>query len=45
MNRTTLDFVEDIVEYLQKTQKFTSGMDYDAFARDERTALATVHSI
>jgi len=45
MNRTYLDFLEDIVVSMQTAQSFVEGMSYSAFADDEKTNFATVRAI
>ena len=45
MNRTFLDFLEDIINLMEKAEGFMEGMDYSAFARDEKTNFATLRAI
>ena len=45
MRRTTLEFVRDIVEAMEKAQRFTNGMDYSDFAGDERTIFAVARAL
>lgn len=43
--RTHLDFLDDIRSAAGKAVAFTSGMDYAAFAADERTVFAVVRAL
>ena len=45
MKRTHLDYVEDILESMQRAQRFVAGMDYTTFAKDDRTNFATVRAL
>ena len=45
MKRTFLDYVEDILDGMQKAQRFVEGMDWGAFANDEKTTFATVRAL
>ena len=45
MSRTFLDFVEDIVECMERAQRFVRGMDYEAFERDDKTHFAVVRAL
>jgi uncharacterized protein with HEPN domain len=37
-----LDYLEDIVEGAEKIERFTDGMTYEAFERDEKTVDAVL---
>jgi uncharacterized protein with HEPN domain len=37
-----LDYLEDIVEGAEKIERFTYGMTYEAFERDEKTVDAVL---
>ena len=45
MNRTHVDYVEDILDAMRKARKFTAGTDYEAFSKDDRTNFAVVRAI
>ena len=45
MKRTSLDYLHDALESMQKAQNFVEGMEYTAFTNDERTTFATVRAI
>ena len=45
MNRTPLDYVQDILDHMEKAQSFVEGMDYGAFVADEKTTFAVVRAI
>ena len=40
MKRRVSDYVEDILESIQKIEDFTEGMDYNAFVTDAKTLYA-----
>ena len=44
-SRTIRDFLDDIRSAAVKAQGFVSGMDYDTFAADEKTAYAVVRAL
>jgi uncharacterized protein with HEPN domain len=43
--REHVDFLEDIRDAALKAQQFVAGMDFEAFAADEKTAYAVVRAI
>ncbi len=43
--RTYLDFIEDIRTAAAKARAFVAGMDYQAFAADDKTAFAVVRAL
>jgi uncharacterized protein with HEPN domain len=47
MNRRRVpdDYLQDIVDAVDKILAFTAGMDYDAFAADDRTVFAVVRAL
>jgi len=45
MKREIGDFIEDIVDAMDKALKFTEGMSYEEFAHDEKTLFAVVRAI
>ena len=44
MSRVYLDYLEDILETMQKAQGFVRGMSYAAFVEDEKANFATVRA-
>ncbi len=44
-SRSYLDYVEDILRAIEKAQIFTAGMDYQAFASDEKTLYAVIRAL
>jgi uncharacterized protein with HEPN domain len=40
-----LDYLEDIVEGAEKIDRFTDGMPYEAFERDEKTVTAVLRNL
>lgn len=45
MTREFLDYVEDIVDAMSKAEKFTQGMDYEAFVKDDKTIFAVIRAL
>lgn len=45
MSREFLDYVEDVIDAMSKAQKFTHGMDYEAFVRDDKTFFAVIRAL
>ena len=45
MNRAPLDSLRDILEHMEKAQRFVKGMDYSVFVTDEKTSYAVVRVI
>ncbi|MFH0702054.1 MAG: DUF86 domain-containing protein [bacterium] len=45
MKRTFRHFLEDIVEYSDKAQKFTKDMNYEEFCSDEKTFMAVIRAL
>lgn len=45
MRRHYRDFLEDIIENCDKSQKFTDGINFDEFVEDEKTYYATVRAL
>ncbi len=43
--REYVDFLEDIRDAALKAQQFVAGLDYEAFAADEKTAYAVVRAL
>lgn len=40
--RIYIDFIRDIAEHLQKIEKFTEGLDYEGFVKDEKIVYAVI---
>ncbi|MBF0338448.1 MAG: DUF86 domain-containing protein [Nitrospirae bacterium] len=38
-------FIRDILEYIEKTERFVEGMSYENFSGDEKTGLAVIRCI
>ncbi len=45
MKREFLDYVEDIVESITMIEEFVSGLSYENFRKDEKTAYAVVRAL
>ena len=45
MNRTPLDYLIDALAAMQKAQEFVGGMDYTAFAHDDKSSFAVVRAL
>ena len=45
MKRETGDFIEDIMDAMNKALKFIEGMSYEEFAQDNKTVFAVVRAI
>jgi uncharacterized protein with HEPN domain len=43
--RAHLDYLRDIVEMMNKVERFTHGIDFDAFIQDDKTYLAVVQAL
>ena len=43
--REVQDFLEDILQAVEKTRAFTEGQDLESFAADEKTAFAVVRAL
>jgi len=39
------DYVQDILDAVEKIERFTHGMDYEQFAEDDKTAFAVVRAL
>lgn len=39
-----LDYVDDIIDAAEKIERFTDGMDYEAFTSDEKTVDAVLRN-
>lgn len=45
MNRTYIDFLNDIRDSAAKAQEFVDGMDFAEFRRDDKTIYAVVRAL
>ncbi|MHA1973342.1 MAG: HepT-like ribonuclease domain-containing protein [Candidatus Hodarchaeales archaeon] len=45
MRRDTGDYIEDIINAIDKALKFIEGMSYDVFVKDDRTIFAVIRAI
>lgn len=45
MKREFLDYIDDIVEAMQKAMEFAKDTDYDGFIKDAKTAYALVRAL
>jgi uncharacterized protein with HEPN domain len=45
IERTYADYLEDILNAIEKVAHFIEGMTYNQFVQDDRTAYAVVHAI
>mgnify|MGYP001577502824 CR=1 FL=1 len=45
MKNDFLDYVEDIIESIDSTMKFTEDMEYDEFMRDDKTTSAVIRKL
>lgn len=43
--RTYFDYLEDILDAIQKIRAFIGGVDYERFRQDDKTAYAVVHGL
>ena len=45
MRREIGDYIQDIIEAIDKLMKFVKGMSYDEFVQDDKTVFAVVRAI
>jgi uncharacterized protein with HEPN domain len=45
MKREVGDYIQDIVESMNKSIRFVAGMSYDSFADDDKTIFAVVRAL
>ncbi len=43
--REIVDYLQDILDAIEKTERFISGMDYAQFAADEKTVFAVIRAL
>jgi uncharacterized protein with HEPN domain len=42
--REVVDYLDDILDAVEKIRRFTNGMDYEAFVEDEKTVDAVLRN-
>ena len=45
MKREIADFIEDIIDTINKSLKFVENISYDEFTRDDKTLFAVIRAI
>lgn len=45
MERSSIDYLTDLLTCFQETQEFTLGLDFEAFSKDRKTINAVVRSL
>ena len=45
MNREYSDFLRDMLENARRAIQFVQGMDFDSFAKDEKTLYAVIRAV
>jgi uncharacterized protein with HEPN domain len=45
VERSHKDYLQDILDAMNKAQGFVSGMDYEAFKNDDKTAYAVIRAL
>jgi uncharacterized protein with HEPN domain len=45
LERVYADYLEDILDAIQKVAKFIEGMTFDQFAADDKTAFAVIRAL
>jgi len=43
--REYLDYFKDIQEALEKVESFTAGLDFESFAKDDKTTFAVIRAL
>ncbi len=43
--RADIDYIEDILDAIEKIEKFVVGMSYEEFLRDDKTKFAVVRAL
>lgn len=43
--RNHQDFLDDIIETIDKIELFTTGMDFDSFSNDDKTIFAVIRGL
>lgn len=45
MKREIGDYIQDVVDAMDKSMEFINGMDYEDFTRDDKTIFAVIRAI
>jgi uncharacterized protein with HEPN domain len=45
MKREYLDYLRDIQQALEKVESFTAGLDFEGFAKDDKTTFAVIRAL
>lgn len=45
MPRDELVYLDDILEAIEKAERYTSGLDFEAFAKDDKTVDAVIRNL
>lgn len=45
VQRTHLDYLNDIVQAMEKVAEFLHGMDFEAFRQDDKTIYAVIRAL
>ena len=45
MKRVYIDYLEDMLANAERAVRFSEGMDYDSFAKDEKSIYAVIRAI
>lgn len=43
--RETVDFLKDILESIEKIEKFIKGLEFDDFSKDDKTVYAVIRAL
>jgi len=43
--RDLIDFLKDILESIEKIEKFTKGFNFDEFSKDDKTTYAVIRAL
>lgn len=44
-DRSHADYIQDILDAIEKAEQFTNGMNFEGFARDDKTIFAVVRAL
>jgi uncharacterized protein with HEPN domain len=45
LTREFLDYIEDVIDTMNKAERFVEGMEYESFLADDKTAFAVVRAL
>ncbi len=45
MNREVRDYVQDVIDAMEKGMKFIEGMEYEEFVKDDKTVFAVIRAL